>query len=143
MLAPLYHPIRLAEEAAMVSVLSGGRYDLGIGMGYNDTEYEAFGVNMRNRPSLMEEAVEIARRAWSGQPFAFQGKRFQLPEVAVTPVPADPPRIVIGGLAKPAIKRAALIADGFVSVTTLTCKPIPMLWTRTGATASRWRRSRR
>ena len=115
MLAPLYHPVRLAEEAAMVSVLSGGRYDLGIGMGYSELEYEAFGVNIRRRPSLFEETVEIVRRAWSGKPFSFQGQRFQLPEIAVTPVPASPPRILIGGNVEAAIKRAALIGDGFVS----------------------------
>lgn len=115
MLAPLYHPVRLAEEAAMVSVLSGGRYDLGIGMGYSELEYEAFGVNIRHRPSLFEEAVEIVRRAWSGKPFSFQGQRFQIPEIAVTPVPASPPRILIGGNVEAAIKRAALIGDGFIS----------------------------
>lgn len=115
MLAPLYHPVRLAEEAAMVSVLSGGRYDLGIGMGYSELEYEAFGVKMRHRPSLLEEAVEIVRRAWSGKPFSFQGQRFQLPEIAVTPVPATPPRMLLGGNVEAAIKRAALIGDGFIS----------------------------
>lgn len=114
-LAPLYHPLRLAEEAAMVSVLSEGRYDLGIGMGYSEKEFEAFGVNMRHRPSLMEDTVDFVRRAWTGEPFAFEGKRFKMPEIAVTPVPADPPRILIGGVAEPAIRRAALLGDGFLS----------------------------
>lgn len=115
MLAPLYHPLRLAEEAAMVSVLSGGRYDLGIGMGYSDKEFEAFDVNMRHRPSLMEDAIDFARRAWTGEPFTFEGKRFKMPELAVTPVPASPPRILIGGVAEAAIKRAALLGDGFLA----------------------------
>jgi len=115
MLAPLYHPVRLAEEAAMVSVLSGGRYDLGISMGYNELEYEVFNVNPRHRPSLMEEAIDIVRHAWTGESFAFQGKRFQLPEIAVTPVPASPPRIIMGGHSESAIMRAALIGDGYVT----------------------------
>lgn len=114
-LAPLYHPLRLAEEAAMVSVLSEGRYDLGIGMGYSEKEFAAFGVDMRHRPSLMEDTVDFVRRAWTGEPFAFEGKRFKMPELAVTPVPASPPRILIGGVAEPAIRRAALLGDGFLS----------------------------
>ncbi|WP_340316000.1 LLM class flavin-dependent oxidoreductase [Rhizorhabdus argentea] len=114
-LAPLYHPLRLAEDAAMVSVLSQGRYDLGIGMGYSEKEFAAFGVNMRHRPSLMEDTVDFVRRAWTGEPFTFEGKRFKMPEIAVTPVPADPPRILMGGVSEPAIRRAALIGDGFLS----------------------------
>lgn len=114
-LAPLYHPLRLAEEAAMASVLSNGRYDLGIGAGYNKLEYDAFGVNFNHRPSLMEETVEILRRAWTGEPFTFEGKRFNIPEIAVTPVPASPPRILMGAISEVAIKRAAKIGDGFLS----------------------------
>lgn len=115
MLAPLYHPVRLAEEAAMVSVLSGGRYDLGISMGYEELEYEVFNVNPRHRPSLMDETIDIVRHAWAGEPFAFQGKRFRFPEITVTPVPQSPPRIIMGGHSEPAIRRAALIGDGYVT----------------------------
>ncbi len=75
----------------MASVLSSGRYDFGVGSGYNKLEYDAFGVNFGHRPSLMDEMIEICRRSWTGEPFTFEGKRFSLPEIAVTPVPASPP----------------------------------------------------
>lgn len=114
-LAPLYHPLRLAEEAAMVSVLSNGRYDLGIGTGYTPIEFEAFGVNMKHRPSLLEDTVAIARKAWTGEKFSHRGKRFQIPEIEVHPVPTRTPRILIGASVDVAIKRAARIGDGFVS----------------------------
>jgi alkanesulfonate monooxygenase SsuD/methylene tetrahydromethanopterin reductase-like flavin-dependent oxidoreductase (luciferase family) len=114
MLAPLYNPVRLAEEAATVSVLSRGRFDLGIGMGYYEREFAGLQVNIRNRPSLFEETIEILRRAWSGKPFSFQGKRYNIPELTVTPVPEAPPRIFIGGMAEPAIRRAARLGDGYL-----------------------------
>ena len=114
MLAPLYNPVRLAEEAATVSVLSRGRFDLGIGMGYYEREFAGLQVNIRNRPSLFEETIEILRRAWSGKPFSFQGKRYNIPELNVTPVPDAAPRIFIGGMAEAAIRRAARLGDGYL-----------------------------
>jgi alkanesulfonate monooxygenase SsuD/methylene tetrahydromethanopterin reductase-like flavin-dependent oxidoreductase (luciferase family) len=115
MLAPLYHPVRLAEECAMVSVLSHGRIDLGTGMGHFPLEFEALGVNIKHRPSLLEETVEICRRAWTGKPFSFEGKRYTIPEVTITPVPAQQPRVLIAASAEPAVRRAARIGDGFLA----------------------------
>lgn len=115
LLAPLYHPVRLAEEAAMVSVLSEGRFDLGVGLGYTPIEFAAFGVNMTHRPSIFEDTVEILRRSWAGTPFSYRGKRFDIPEIQVHPVPAVPPRILVGATVGPAIRRAARIGDGFLS----------------------------
>lgn len=115
MLAPLYHPVRLAEEAAMLSVLTNGRYDLTAGAGYDPKDFAAFDVNLKHRPSIMEETVEILRRAWTGKPFSFAGKRFTLPEIAVRPVPTRTPKIIIGASVPAAIQRAARIGDGFLS----------------------------
>ena len=115
MLLPLYHPIRVAEDTATLSLLSGGRFDLGVGAGYVEAEYRAFGRSLRNRPSLMEESVAILRRAWSGEPVEFQGKRFQVENVAVLPAPESPISILMGAISPPAIERAARIGDGFLS----------------------------
>lgn len=114
LLAPLHHPLRLAEDTATLAVLSGGRFQFGIGGGYSPQEFAGFGVNPRNRPSLMEETVEILRRAWTGEPFSFEGKRYSFPEVQVTPVPAQPPRLLMGGMSPPACERAARLGDGFL-----------------------------
>lgn len=114
MLLPLHDPIRVAEDAATLSLLTGGRFALGVGMGYRELEFDVFGRRMSNRPSLLEEGVEIIRRAWSGQPVDFHGRRFDVPAVSVTPVPSHVPPLLIGGLAEPAIDRVARIADGYL-----------------------------
>jgi alkanesulfonate monooxygenase SsuD/methylene tetrahydromethanopterin reductase-like flavin-dependent oxidoreductase (luciferase family) len=111
----MYHPLRVAEDCAVLSIVSGGRFDLGCAIGYRDIEYTAFGKQLRHRPSLFEEFVEIARRAWSGQSVEYDGRRNQLPDVLVTPVPSIPPRIFVGAASPPAIERAARIGDGFLS----------------------------
>lgn len=113
--APLHNPVRLAEDAATVSLLTGGRFDLGLGQGYWAPEFGAFGRSLKNRPSLLEECVALIRRAWAGSREPFEGKRFSLPGVPVTPVPEQPPALLVGALAEPAIARAARIADGFLS----------------------------
>ncbi|HEX4108931.1 MAG TPA: LLM class flavin-dependent oxidoreductase [Solirubrobacteraceae bacterium] len=115
MLAPLHHPLRLAEDAAMLSILSGGRFDLGLGIGYRELEFAGLGVNRRFRPSLIEDTVAILRRAWTGEPFSYEGKRFTIPELPLGPIAARAPRILIGGMSEPACRRAAAIGDGFLS----------------------------
>lgn len=115
MVLPLHDPKRIAEDAATLSLLTGGRFDLGVGIGYKQSEFEAFGRELKHRPSLIEEAVEIIRRAWDGRDIAFDGKRFNVGAHPITPVPEIKPRILLGGMAEPAIDRAARIADGFLS----------------------------
>ena len=109
MLLPLHDPIRLAEDAATLSLLTGGRFDLGVGMGYRQRRVR--GVRPRassNRPSLLEEGVEIIRRAWSGGRWSFYGQALLLPgDVPVDAGrPSSPPQLLIGAMAEPAIERA-------------------------------------
>ncbi len=115
MLLPIADPVRIAEDAATLSLLSGGRFDLGVGIGYRQVEFEQFGRNIKHRPSLVEEGIEIIRRAWSGQAINFEGKRFNVGDLCITPVPENPPKILLGGMAPPAIDRVARVADGFLS----------------------------
>jgi len=114
MLLPLHDPVRLAEDSATLSLATGGRFDLGVGIGYRALEFEAFGRQLSHRPSLVEEGIEVIRRAWSGNPVNFQGKRFQVGNLCITPAPQTPPKIYLGGMVEPAIERAARIADGFL-----------------------------
>ncbi|MEM1142437.1 MAG: LLM class flavin-dependent oxidoreductase [Pseudomonadota bacterium] len=115
MLLPIADPVRMAEDAATLSLLSGGRFDLGVGIGYRQVEFEQFGRKITHRPSLVEEGIEIIRRAFSGEAINFEGKRFKVSDLCITPVPEHPPRILLGGMAPPAIDRVARVADGFLS----------------------------
>ena len=110
MLLPLYHPLRAAEDLAVLDLISDGRLHLVVGLGYREEEYEQFGVNIKRRPSLMEEAVEALKLAWTGEPFEFRGH-----QVRILPRPAQRPRplISMGGASPASAKRAARIADGY------------------------------
>ena len=108
-LLPLYHPIRLAEELAVLDQISNGRMEFGIGMGYVPKEFDAFGVPLRNRVSMTDEAIEILRLAWGEGPFSFRGKRYNLSNIDVHPKPVQPggPPLWIAAMKEPGALRAA------------------------------------
>src|SRR5262245_18910810 len=70
-LAPFHHPLRLAEDLAVLDNLSGGRMELGLGLAYAPHEFRAFGIPRAQRVSRSEEAIQILRQAWSGEPVRF------------------------------------------------------------------------
>jgi alkanesulfonate monooxygenase SsuD/methylene tetrahydromethanopterin reductase-like flavin-dependent oxidoreductase (luciferase family) len=107
---PLYHPIRLAEDLALLDLVSRGRVTFIFGAGYRAEEFAALGVDLADRGRLMEAGVEVLKKAWTGEPFEFQGR-----SVRVTPRPFQRPRppIILGGASKAAARRAARVADGF------------------------------
>jgi len=107
-LAPLYDPIRLAEDAAVTQLATGGRLVLGIGAGYRPAEFEMYGRRLEDRWRVLGEVVELLRVAWTGEPFTWQGRRCH-----VTPKPTPPPPILLGGGSAAAARRAARIADGW------------------------------
>lgn len=107
-LVPLYDPVKLAEDAAVVQLASGGRLLLGIGGGYRPAEFELFGRRLEDRWTAIGETVEFLRLAWSGEPFLWKGRRCR-----VTPRPDPPPPILLGGGSPAAARRAARIADGW------------------------------
>ncbi len=108
-LLPLYHPVRLAEEMAILDHISNGRMELGIGMGYVPSEFKAFGVPLKNRVSMTEEGIDILRLAWADGPFSYEGKRYQLDNVDVHPKPVQPggPPLWIAAMSTPGALRAA------------------------------------
>jgi alkanesulfonate monooxygenase SsuD/methylene tetrahydromethanopterin reductase-like flavin-dependent oxidoreductase (luciferase family) len=115
LLAPLHDPVRLAEDAATVDLLSGGRFTLGLGLGWREEEFEGLRIPLRSRRRRLEDSIAILRQAWSdGVVTGTAGSPY--PGMPVTPKPPRPggPPIWIGGFAEPAVRRAGAMADGFM-----------------------------
>lgn len=121
MLLPFHNPVRLAEDAATVDVISGGRFELGVGTGYKVEEFDGFAVSRKERGGRTNEGLEIIRRLWEGETVTFKGKYYEVNRVRLTPEPIQKPRppIWVGGFTPPAIRRAAKYADGFIGVGSL------------------------
>lgn len=89
---PVHHPVSLAEQAAMLDLLSGGRMDFAAGGGHpHSRAYECFGADHKLTHDVMAEGLEIIRKAWSENTLTFDGKFFQIPEVVVNPKPVQKP----------------------------------------------------
>jgi alkanesulfonate monooxygenase SsuD/methylene tetrahydromethanopterin reductase-like flavin-dependent oxidoreductase (luciferase family) len=114
--AGLHNPVRLAEDATALSLLSDNRFELGVGLGYRDLEFSGFGRHVKNRPSLLEDAITIIRQAWTGSSEGYEGKRLSLPALPVTPVPEVTPRLLVGAQSPVGIDRAARAGDGVITL---------------------------
>ncbi|MEU1994114.1 LLM class flavin-dependent oxidoreductase [Nocardia gamkensis] len=110
LLTPLYHPLRLAEDLAVLDVVSGGRVSPVFAAGYREAEFDMFGIDLGERRARLIEAVEVCRKAWTGEPFEFRGRT-----VTVTPTPdqVPGPPIIMGGTAEVSARRAAHLGDDF------------------------------
>jgi alkanesulfonate monooxygenase SsuD/methylene tetrahydromethanopterin reductase-like flavin-dependent oxidoreductase (luciferase family) len=110
LILPLHDPVRAAEDLATLDLASAGRLLPVIGAGHQAAEFEAVGKRIGDRARLVEAYVAVLRRAWSGEPFEWEGRRRR-----VTPRPCqDPLPIWLGGNSEAAARRAARIADGFM-----------------------------
>ncbi len=108
-LVPLHDPVRLAEQLAVLDLISGGRVSIVAGLGYRAEEFEMAGVDLRGRGKLLEEYVRVMRQAWTGEPFEWRGRT-----IRVTPRPQSPPAIFVGGSTAAAARRAARLRAGFL-----------------------------
>ena len=104
LLLPFYEPVRLAEDMAVLDILSRGRVSYVLGLGYRDEEFAMFGVQRRGRGRRAEATIDFLRRAWSGLPVEYEGRR-----VHVTPAPRTlgGPLLLLGGSSPAAARRAA------------------------------------
>lgn len=116
LLLPLYHPVRLAEDCATVDILSRGRFELGVGLGYRVNEFEGYGIPYKERAGRTNEGLEIIRRLWEGETVTFHGKYYHVENARIEPRPVQRPRppIWVGGMMKPAAKRVARYGDGVI-----------------------------
>ncbi len=108
-LLPLHNPVGLAENIATLDAMCGGRFIFGIGLGYRDEEYTAFGVERRDRVGRMREALELMKRLWTDDEVEFKGKYYQVPRIrpATRPVQKPHPPIWVAANSDAAIRRAA------------------------------------
>jgi probable F420-dependent oxidoreductase len=115
--APFISPIYLAKQAASLDVLSGGRHDLGIGLGWMPQEFAATGAPMERRGARAAEYVQVLRTIWGPQPTEFSGEFYSVPRGSVLPVPvqAGGPPILLGGTVPRALRRVGQLADGWVT----------------------------
>lgn len=110
LLLPLHDPVRIAEDMAVLDVMSRGRVFYVVGLGYRPEEYAMFGQSLAERGRRMEECLTVLQRAWSGEEFSYDGRT-----VRVTPKPVTPggPLLMYGGGSKAAARRAARFGFGF------------------------------
>jgi alkanesulfonate monooxygenase SsuD/methylene tetrahydromethanopterin reductase-like flavin-dependent oxidoreductase (luciferase family) len=104
-LLPFYHPIQVAEAAAMVDIISNGRMRLGCGLGNFDPEFELFGLEKKTQVSRFEEAIDLVQRAWAGEDIDHQGKHFNV-KGRISPLPVSP-ELWLGAMSEPGVRRAA------------------------------------
>ncbi|WP_135825147.1 LLM class flavin-dependent oxidoreductase [Halorussus ruber] len=119
-LAPLYDGVRLAEDAATVDLLADGRLTLGLAIGSNPTEFEEFGVPREERVERMADTTDLLRAAWSDGSLDYDAEFHDVsPEANVTPKPDGDIPVMYGGSAKPAVRRAARVADAWCAPSAL------------------------
>jgi probable F420-dependent oxidoreductase len=112
-LVPLFQqPVVLARRVATIDHFSGGRLDLGIALGWLPEEFAATGVPARGRVAAYEESIAVLRACWAPDPVTFEGEHFQVPMATIGPKPLTPLTLYGGGVARPAIDRAARLTDG-------------------------------
>ncbi len=115
LVVPLYHPVLLAEEIATLDIVTGGRLDVGLGIGYRREEYRQMGVPFAARARRFEESVAIMRALWSEERVTFHGQEWRLEDATphLRPLQQPSPPVWIGANATPGILRTARLGDAW------------------------------
>ncbi|MEJ0019429.1 MAG: LLM class flavin-dependent oxidoreductase [Acetobacteraceae bacterium] len=118
LILPLLNPVAVAEESATLDVLTGGNYVLGVGLGYREGEFAAFGMSLKERVPRLEESIALMRRLWTGERVTHKGRFYEVNDMAIglKPVREGGPPIWFAGTADPAIRRAARLGDAWMIV---------------------------
>ena len=114
-IGPFQDPIRFAEDCCVVDQLSGGRLMVGVGPGWRDAEFRAFGIPVSERIARTAELVAFCRQAWSTGSVTMDGRFIQVSDVVVSPMPCGPLPILLGGGVPAAAARAGRLADGYIA----------------------------
>jgi probable F420-dependent oxidoreductase len=113
---PQRHPTLVAKQVSTLDTLSGGRVRLGVGVGWQESEYEALGENFHTRGARMDEAIRLLRACWSDTQIDFKGQHYQLTAIGMEPKPPQGARlpIWIGGRSERALRRVGELGDGWL-----------------------------
>jgi alkanesulfonate monooxygenase SsuD/methylene tetrahydromethanopterin reductase-like flavin-dependent oxidoreductase (luciferase family) len=116
LLLPLLNPVHVAEEAATLDVLSGGNFVLGVGLGYREGEFDAFGISLKERAPRFVESIALMRLLWGGEKVTHQGRFYSVKDHGISLKPHRPggPPVWVAGLVEAAVKRAARIGDAWL-----------------------------
>jgi len=133
---PQRQTVLAAKQAAEIDVLSGGKLRFGIGIGWNDVEYEGLGLNFKNRGRRFDEQIDVLRKLWTEPIVSYAGKYHTITAAGINPLPVQRPiPLWIGGSAEAALKRAAEVADGYFPQ-----RPLAGGWPATVEKVLDWRR---
>ena len=114
---PFFSPAQLAKQLTTLDVFSGGRLDVGLGLGWSREEFGASGVAYGRRGARSEEFLAVLRALWTGDDTEFHGEFYDFPPVRLDPRPVQRPHppLLLGAFSEPALKRAGRLADGWIS----------------------------
>jgi alkanesulfonate monooxygenase SsuD/methylene tetrahydromethanopterin reductase-like flavin-dependent oxidoreductase (luciferase family) len=118
LILPPLNPMHVAEEAATLDVLTGGNYILGIGLGYRQPEFDAFGIALKERAPRFNESIALMRRLWTEDRVSHKGRFYTVNDagIGVKPVRPGGPPLYIAGQAEVSVRRAARIGDAWLIV---------------------------
>jgi probable F420-dependent oxidoreductase len=111
-LVPLHNPVHLAKQVATLQEVSGGRFTLGVGMGWYRDEFEFMGMQFEGRGRRADEAIRLMRALWSGER-DFDGRYWSFHDATFEPRPSPPPEIWVGGASDRAVRRAVELGDAW------------------------------
>ncbi|MDA4106820.1 LLM class flavin-dependent oxidoreductase [Mycolicibacterium holsaticum] len=113
-IAPLYHPVRFAEECAVLDILSDGRLETALAIGYRRREYDMQGKRFTDRGDHLDEFLHIVRALWAGETVTFAGRHYTVNEARIMPPPRGRIPLYVGGFTDRALDRVAAYADGYL-----------------------------
>jgi probable F420-dependent oxidoreductase len=115
-LLPLRSPLEVAKAAGTVALISDNRVAIGFGVGWQQEEFDAMGVDFRTRGARTDEMIEVMRKVWRGGVVSHHGRFFDFTEIELAPVPTEPVPFYCGGKSPAALRRAATLCDGYIGV---------------------------
>ena len=129
LIAAYASPVVLAKQLATLDIVSDGRLDVGVSLGWSADEYEACGIPFRERGARLDEYLRCLHALWGDDPVEFSGRFYSVPRSLFLPKPRQRPRppILVGGYAPATVRRAATLGDGYLGGNVPLAKVVPLV----------------